>query len=127
MERLRGQGHGPLGEDAPGDLPLEGRAVDRRGPCPGEPSSYRRCPVFGGARDGQGGGAHQVRRSRETEGDLLRWAKGVSCGAIRHKGDLAHRSIQETREVEKARSLSWGYFEENSRFGLHAELPAADG
>src|SRR6266581_5342509 len=25
----------------------------------------------------------------ETEGRLIRWAQGVSCGAIRHKGDLA--------------------------------------
>jgi hypothetical protein len=64
----------------------------------------------------------------ETEGDLLRWAKSVSCGAIRHKADLALRpSIEETRDAEKARSLTWWYFEENRRFGLQAELPAADG
>lgn len=25
----------------------------------------------------------------ETEGDLIRWGKQVSCGAIRHRGDLA--------------------------------------
>src|SRR5919106_5450719 len=49
MERLRGPGHGPLAEDAPGDLPLEGRSVDRRGPCPGEPSSYRSGPVVRGS------------------------------------------------------------------------------
>src|SRR2546429_9449508 len=27
----------------------------------------------------------------ETEAGLIRWARGVSCGAIRHKGDLAAR------------------------------------
>jgi hypothetical protein len=66
--------------------------------------------------------------SAETEGDLLRWAKQVSCGAIRRKGDLSLRpSIDEVRDAEKARSLTWWYFEENTRFGLQAELPAADG
>ena len=64
----------------------------------------------------------------ETEGDLLRWAKQVSCAAIRHKGDLALRpSIDEVNDAEKSRSLTWWYFEENRRFGLQAELPAADG
>ncbi|HEY3211519.1 MAG TPA: hypothetical protein VGL18_17325, partial [Actinomycetota bacterium] len=39
--------------------------------------------------------------------------------------DMAH--LQEAREAEQARSLSWWYFAENSRFGLSAELPAAEG
>jgi hypothetical protein len=66
--------------------------------------------------------------SPETEGDLLRWAMQVSCGAIRHKADLAHRqSIQDVQDGEKSRTLSWWYFDENRRFGLQAELPAADG
>ena len=51
----------------------------------------------------------------------------MSCGAIRHQGDLAGRSLQEAREAEQARSVSWWYFAENSRFGLSAELPAAQG
>ena len=52
----------------------------------------------------------------------------MSCAAIRHKGDLFLRpSIEETKETEKARTLSWWYFDENRRFGLQAELPAADG
>jgi hypothetical protein len=64
----------------------------------------------------------------EREADLLRWAKGVSCGAIRHKGDLVLRpSLDEAAQTEKSRTLSWWYFEENRRFGLQAELPAADG
>jgi Domain of unknown function (DUF222)/HNH endonuclease len=66
--------------------------------------------------------------TRETEADLLRWAKGVSCGAIRHKADLSLRpSLVEVKDAERARTLSWWYFEENRRFGLQAELPAADG
>jgi Domain of unknown function (DUF222) len=64
----------------------------------------------------------------DTEADLLRWAKQVSCGAIRHKGDLALRqSLDEVKDSEKSRTLSWWYCDENRRFGLHAELPAADG
>jgi len=63
----------------------------------------------------------------ETEERLVRWAQGVSCGAIRHRGDLAHRSIEEAQEAEQARSLCWWYFAESSRFGLSAELPAAEG
>src|SRR5437867_7750871 len=62
-----------------------------------------------------------------TEARLIGWAQGVSCGRIREKGDLLHRSLQEAREAERARTLSWWYFEENSRFGLSAELPAAQG
>ncbi len=63
----------------------------------------------------------------ETEAGLVVWAQGVSCGCIREKADLAHRSLEEAQEAEEARSLSWWYFEENSRFGLSAELPAAEG
>jgi uncharacterized protein DUF222 len=63
----------------------------------------------------------------ETEENLIRWAKQVSCGAIRRKGDLASQSIQEVKDAEKSRTLQWWYFDENRRFGVHAELPAADG
>jgi Domain of unknown function (DUF222) len=64
----------------------------------------------------------------ETEGRLIRWAQGVSCGAIRHKGDLAVRSsLEEVADVDRTRFLSWWYFDEGRRFGLEAELPAAQG
>jgi hypothetical protein len=63
----------------------------------------------------------------ETESRLIRWAQGVTVGAIRHKGDLARQSLQEAREAERARRVDWWYFQENSRFGLSAELPAAQG
>lgn len=63
----------------------------------------------------------------DTEAGLLRWAKGVSAACIREKGNLADRSIDEAREAEKSRSLTWWYFEENSRFGLYANLPAYQG
>jgi hypothetical protein len=63
----------------------------------------------------------------ETESRLIRWAQGVTVGAIRHKGDLAKTSLQEAKEAQQCRRLEWWYFSENSRFGLSAELPAAQG
>jgi hypothetical protein len=64
----------------------------------------------------------------ETEARLIAWAGGVSCACIRHKGDLAGRqSIEEVRDADRSRSLSWWYFDDGRRFGLEAELPAADG
>lgn len=64
----------------------------------------------------------------ETEVRLLRWAGGVCCGAIRRRADLeARRSRQDAEQVLQERHLSWWYFDEGRRFGLEAELPAAEG
>src|SRR3990172_5602303 len=66
--------------------------------------------------------------SAETEADLIGWAKSVSCAAIRRRGDLeARASREEIVDVERDRSVSWWYFDEGRRFGLEAELPAAQG
>lgn len=64
----------------------------------------------------------------QTESRLIGWASSVSCGAIRHRGDLeARASREDVVETERSRSVSWWYFDEGRRFGLQAELPAADG
>lgn len=64
----------------------------------------------------------------ETETRLIEWAKGVSGGCIRRKADLAvSQSIRDVQDVEKSRFLSWWYFDEGRRFGMEAELPAAEG
>jgi len=64
----------------------------------------------------------------QTEGRLISWAQEVSSGCIRRKGDVAARSsIEEAQEVDRNRSLSWWYFDDGKRFGLEAELPAAQG
>ena len=64
----------------------------------------------------------------DSEAALITWAKEVSCGAIRHRGDLAARAtLDEVVDVERSRSVSWWYFDEGRRFGLEAELPAAQG
>ena len=66
--------------------------------------------------------------SPEDEGRLVRWATTVSVGAVRHRGDLeAKASIQDVRETERTREVSWWYFDEGRRFGLEADLPAASG
>jgi len=64
----------------------------------------------------------------EDEADLIGWAKWVSCAAVRRRGDLAARaSREEVIEAERSRSVSWWYLDEGRRFGLEAELPAAQG
>jgi hypothetical protein len=64
----------------------------------------------------------------ETESRLIAWAKGVSSGAIRHRGDLAVRqAAEDVAEVERTRSVSWWYYDEGRRFGLEADLPASYG
>ena len=64
----------------------------------------------------------------ENEASLIAWARRVSSGCIRRKADLAvRRSIDDAADVQRSRSLSWWYFDEGRRFGLEAELPAADG
>jgi len=63
----------------------------------------------------------------ETERRLVSWAQGVSCGAIRHRGDLASRKLkEETLDANRDRRLRW-WDVEGGRIGLEAELPAADG
>jgi Domain of unknown function (DUF222) len=63
-----------------------------------------------------------------TEARLIRWAQGVSVGAIRRKADLASPPpIAEVREADRARSVQWWYFDDGKRFGMHAELAAAEG
>jgi hypothetical protein len=64
----------------------------------------------------------------ETERDLVEWARDVSAGRIRHRGDLARREADhEVRDGDEARSLAWWWYDEGRRFGLQADLPAAQG
>jgi hypothetical protein len=56
------------------------------------------------------------------------WAEGVSCAAIRRKGDLAaSSSIEETVDAERSRFVSWWWSDDGRRFELAAALPAASG
>jgi Domain of unknown function (DUF222) len=64
--------------------------------------------------------------TKDTERELLEWAQVRSVGRIRQEADLrARRSQEEAREAEEIRSLRYWY--EDSRFCLHADLPASYG
>jgi hypothetical protein len=64
----------------------------------------------------------------ETESDLVSWAKGVSVACVRRKADVtARQAIEDVRDTQASRFLSWWYFDDGRRFGLEAELPAAEG
>ena len=65
----------------------------------------------------------------DDEDALVRWAQGVSSGAIRRIGDLrARANIQEeTVSAERDRWLEYRYADGGRRFRLDAELPGAAG
>jgi hypothetical protein len=62
------------------------------------------------------------------EAELIAWARRVSCTRVRRKADAASRqSIEDIRDAERSRFLSWWYLDDGRRFGLEAELPASQG
>jgi len=64
----------------------------------------------------------------EIEDRLVRWAQGVSSGCIRRRADREVRlAVEEAERVDAQRFVSWWYFDEGTRFGLEAELPAGEG
>lgn len=64
----------------------------------------------------------------ESEERLVRWARDVSVATVRHRGDLAARaSREELVQAERNRQLDWWYHDEGRRFGMFADLPAAQG
>jgi len=59
----------------------------------------------------------------KTEHELIGWAKVRSVGRIRQEAELlARRSLEEAKDAEEVRSLHHWY--EDTRFVLHADLPA---
>jgi hypothetical protein len=64
----------------------------------------------------------------ETEDRLVRWAKDVSVGAIRHRGDKTLRaSREELVEAERTRSLERWYSEDGRWFDMLCHLPVSQG
>jgi Domain of unknown function (DUF222)/HNH endonuclease len=64
----------------------------------------------------------------ESEAGLIAWARFVSCWAVRRRADLeVRRSLEDVRQTERSRFLSWWYLDDGARFGMEAELPAAQG
>ena len=66
--------------------------------------------------------------SFEDEDGLISWASRVSVSAVRRRADLAvRRAMEEVRDAERQRFVTWWYAEDGARFGIEGELPAADG
>ncbi|MDP9234089.1 MAG: HNH endonuclease [Actinomycetota bacterium] len=64
----------------------------------------------------------------ESEAGLISWARFVSTAAVRRRADLEmRRTIEDVRDAEHARFLNWWMLDDGNRFGLEAELPAAQG
>ena len=64
----------------------------------------------------------------DSEKDLIRWARRASVNAIRRKADLAHRpSVEATRSAHEERFLEWSWYNDGTRLGIEAMLPANRG
>lgn len=64
----------------------------------------------------------------EDEDGLISWASRVSVSAVRRRADLAvRRAIEEVRDADRQRFVTWWYSEDGARFGMEGELPAAEG
>lgn len=63
-----------------------------------------------------------------TESTLIRWARDVSSGAVRHRANvLARRDRDDVEEPHRSRRLEWWFTDDERRFELEAELPASEG
>jgi hypothetical protein len=66
--------------------------------------------------------------SFETEDGLIAWASRVSVGAVRRRADLeVGGPIDDVRDADRQRFLTWWYSDDRTRLGLEGELPAAEG
>jgi Domain of unknown function (DUF222)/HNH endonuclease len=64
----------------------------------------------------------------EDEDGLIAWAQQVSVSAVRRRADLTvRRAIEDVRDADRQRFLTWWYSEDGTRFGIEGEMPAADG
>lgn len=62
----------------------------------------------------------------DTEDGLVRWARHVPAGAIRHRAELErHRTRDDAETTERSRSVRWWH--EHDRFRMHADLPPIEG
>jgi hypothetical protein len=64
----------------------------------------------------------------ETEKRLVKWAKRVTFGCVRERADLeCAPPKEEAQKTDRDRSVRWWWYDEGRRFGLTADLPAAQG
>jgi Domain of unknown function (DUF222)/HNH endonuclease len=64
----------------------------------------------------------------DDEDALVRWARGVSCGAVRRAADLRARDREgDAGEDERSRWLEWRHGDDGRRWRLEGELPSTQG
>jgi hypothetical protein len=64
----------------------------------------------------------------DTEEDLINWARRVVYGTVRGRADEeCAPPIEEVREIDRERKVEWWWSDGGTRFGLMADLPAAEG
>jgi hypothetical protein len=64
----------------------------------------------------------------DTEDGLITWATRVSVAAVRRRADLeVGGPIEDVRDAQRQRFLTWWFSEDRTRLGLEGELPAAEG
>lgn len=64
----------------------------------------------------------------DDEDALVRWAQGVSSGAIRRAAELRQKErAEQAAHDERTRWLEWRYADDGRRFVLDGELPSAQG
>jgi hypothetical protein len=63
-----------------------------------------------------------------NEAKLIKWAARVTFGTVRGRADVeCSPPKEEIQEIERARKVEWWWSDGGTRFGLMADLPAAEG
>ncbi len=66
--------------------------------------------------------------TKETEQELVVWAKRVTVASVRHRAEVFNRAeIDEIRTAERARFLNWWWEQGGASLGFEGLLPAAEG
>jgi len=118
----------PLGGDALRHLRVEGPSMGGGRARAGRAAHHGRSARLRSARHRQGGGTHSLRHARDRT-----WTRRLGGDRLVRRDPPARRpflsrpELQEDRDAERDRSLSWWYADEGRRWNLQAELPAATG
>jgi hypothetical protein len=66
--------------------------------------------------------------SKETEAELIVWARTVRPQTIRYRADAALRAeLENYRDAHRSRYLQWWWSEDHTRLGIAGELPSDQG
>jgi hypothetical protein len=66
--------------------------------------------------------------TKETEAELIAWARTVRPATIRYRADAAQRAeLESYRDAHRSRYLQWWWSEDHTRLGLCGEFPSDQG